>query len=60
MPPLEPTAPPALDQAVSTLGAHYADLWRAVDALIAQIGPADWSRRHGEHWTVADVPFHLA
>lgn len=35
-------------------------LWRALDELFASLGQGDWARRHGPHWTFADVPYHLS
>jgi hypothetical protein len=35
------------------------DLWHCLDALFASLAADDWSRRHGKHWTFADVPYHL-
>jgi hypothetical protein len=46
------TAPPAFL-------ADLEDLWRCLDELFASLTPDDWSRRHGKHWTFADVPYHL-
>src|SRR5262245_9886907 len=39
--------------------ADLEDLWRCLDELFASLAPDDWSRRHGKHWTFADVPYHL-
>ena len=35
-------------------------LWASLDALFADLSPADWARPHGPDWTLADVPYHLA
>ena len=35
------------------------DLWGCLDELFASLAPADWSCRHGQHWTFVDVPYHL-
>lgn len=40
--------------------ADFESLWQCIDAHLASLGPADWSRPHGKHWTFADVPYHLA
>jgi hypothetical protein len=42
-----------------TLLADLEDLWRCLDELFASLAADDWSRRHGMHWTFADVPYHL-
>jgi DinB superfamily/SCP-2 sterol transfer family len=42
-----------------TLLADLEDLWRCLDELFVSLAPDDWSRRHGKHWTFADVPYHL-
>ncbi len=36
------------------------DLWQKFDTLFGSLKPADWSRKHGKHWTMADVPYHLS
>jgi putative sterol carrier protein len=35
-------------------------LWQCLDELLGILGPDDWSGKHGQHWTFADVPYHLA
>ena len=42
-----------------TLLADLEDLWQCLDELFASLAADDWSRRHGTHWTFADVPYHL-
>ncbi len=42
-----------------TFLADMEELWRCLDELFASLGPGDWSCRHGQHWTFADVPYHL-
>jgi len=42
-----------------TLLADLEDLWHCLDELFASLAADDWSRRHGKHWTFADVPYHL-
>jgi hypothetical protein len=42
-----------------TLLADLEDLWHCLDELFASLAADDWSRRHGMHWTFADVPYHL-
>jgi hypothetical protein len=44
----------------ASLLADLDDLWQNLDAIFASLGPSDWSRQHGPHWTFADVPYHLA
>jgi putative sterol carrier protein len=47
----------------STRTALLADLeglWGRFDELVGTLGPADWSGKHGQHWTFTDVPYHLA
>jgi hypothetical protein len=36
------------------------ELWQRFDEVVATLGPEDWSGKHGQHWTFADVPYHLA
>jgi hypothetical protein len=40
--------------------ADLEELWRCLDELFASLRPGDWSCRHGQHWTFADVPYHLS
>jgi DinB superfamily len=40
--------------------ADLEELWRLFDEVAATLGPEDWSGEHGQHWTFADVPYHLA
>src|SRR5437870_1534654 len=40
--------------------ADLEDLWRCLDELFAGLTSAEWQRKHGPDWTVADVPYHLA
>jgi hypothetical protein len=35
-------------------------LWRCFDTLFVNMTLNDWSRKHGKHWTFADLPFHLS
>jgi putative sterol carrier protein len=44
----------------AALLADLEGLWQRFDELIAALGPDDWSGKHGQHWTFADVPYHLA
>jgi hypothetical protein len=49
--------------APTTRAALLADLealWQSFDEVVATLGPDDWSGKHGQHWTFADVPYHLA
>lgn len=49
--------------AATTRTALLADLeglWQRFDELVGTLGPDDWSGKHGQHWTFADVPYHLA
>ena len=39
--------------------ADMEELWRCLDELFASLVPGDWFCRHGQHWTFADVPYHL-
>lgn len=45
---------------VVTLADELEALWQCLDELFAGLSPAGWSRKHGRHWTFADVPYHLA
>jgi hypothetical protein len=44
---------------LDTLMTDLEGLWQRFDQLFDSMGPADWSRKHGKHWTFADVPYHL-
>ena len=44
----------------ASLLADLDDLWQNLDAIFVSLGPSDWPRQHGPHWTFADVPYHLA
>jgi hypothetical protein len=44
----------------ASLLADLDDLWQNLDAIFVSLGPSDWSRQHGPHWTFGDVPYHLA
>lgn len=47
----------------TTLDALMTDLeglWQRYDQLFESLGPSDWRRKHGKHWTFSDVPYHLA
>jgi DinB family protein len=39
--------------------ADLENLWGCLDQLFASLAPGDWLCRHGQHWTFADVPYHL-
>src|SRR5262245_25344630 len=39
--------------------ADLENLWGCLDELFASLALGDWSCRHGQHWTFADVPYHL-
>jgi hypothetical protein len=45
---------------IAALTADLEALWRCLDALFVELGPKDWIRKHGKHWTFADLPYHLA
>ena len=45
---------------VETLASELEGLWGCLDDLFADMRPEDWSRKHGKHWTFADLPYHLA
>lgn len=45
---------------VSMLADELDGLWQCLDELFADFTPADWSRKHGKHWTFADLPYHLS
>jgi putative sterol carrier protein len=39
---------------------EYLDnLWALYDAVFDSLSDADWRRRHGKDWVVADLPYHL-
>ena len=40
--------------------ADLEELWHRFDELLGMLGTDDWSGKHGQHWTFADVPYHLA
>jgi hypothetical protein len=42
-----------------TFLADLENLWGCLEQLFASLTPGDWFRRHGQHWTFADVPYHL-
>jgi DinB superfamily/SCP-2 sterol transfer family len=44
----------------AALLADLEELWQSFDEVVATLGPDDWSGKHGQHWTFADVPYHLA
>jgi hypothetical protein len=44
----------------ASLLADLDDLWQNLDTVFVSLGPSDWSRQLGPHWTFADVPYHLA
>ena len=44
----------------TALLADLEGLWRRFDELVATLRSDDWSGKHGQHWTFADVPYHLA
>lgn len=44
----------------TALLADLEGLWQRFDELVVTLGPDDWSGKHGQHWTFADVPYHLA
>src|SRR5687768_13506588 len=45
---------------LDALMADLEDLWRRLDAILDNLGPKDWSRKHGKDWIFADLPYHLA
>ena len=36
------------------------DLWQCFDELFDPFTETDWAREHGDDWTYADLPYHLA
>jgi hypothetical protein len=44
----------------AALLADLEELWQCFDEVVGTLGPEDWSGKHGQHWTFADVPYHLA
>jgi hypothetical protein len=44
----------------AALLADLEELWQCFDEVVGTLGPDDWSGKHGQHWTFADVPYHLA
>jgi hypothetical protein len=45
---------------VAVLAAELEELWQAFDTLFAGFKSNEWARKHGKHWSYADVPYHLA
>ena len=45
---------------VQTLADELEALWQCLDELFGAMSPTDWDRKHGKHWTFADLPYHLA
>ena len=45
---------------IQTLADELEALWQCLDELFADLSPKDWNRKHGKHWTFADLPYHLA
>jgi hypothetical protein len=35
-------------------------IWTALDSFYERFTPQDWARKHGQDWTFADMPYHLA
>ena len=54
------TASPTSTTERDALLADLEDLWRCLDEIFAGLTPADWQRKHGPDWTMADVPYHLS
>jgi Mycothiol maleylpyruvate isomerase N-terminal domain len=44
----------------SRVHANQEALWNALDMFFDGLSAEDWGRKHGKHWTFADVPYHLA
>lgn len=44
----------------ASLMGQLEELWGNIDHLVGQLEPSDWSRPHGQHWSFADVPYHLS
>jgi hypothetical protein len=42
-----------------SLLADMGELWRCLDELFASLTPGDWCCWYGQHWTFADIPYHL-
>jgi hypothetical protein len=39
---------------------EYLDnIWALYDAVFDSLSPADWRRKHGKDWVIADLPYHL-
>ncbi|MBI2855502.1 MAG: SCP2 sterol-binding domain-containing protein [Chloroflexi bacterium] len=36
------------------------NLWQGLDEMLGSLNGADWNRKHGPDWVMADVPYHLA
>lgn len=45
---------------VAALTADLEAFWHCFDTLFADLTPHDWTRKHGKHWTFADLPYHLS
>ncbi len=48
------------DASADELRAALDDLYACSDAVLAGLDEASWRRPHGEDWTMAEVPYHLA
>lgn len=45
---------------LAQLSAAIDDLYQRSDGLLSGLAEADWTRKHGKQWVMADVPYHLA
>jgi hypothetical protein len=54
------TTPTAVRTEITALTADLEALWQCFDALFEHLTPNDWFRKHGKHWTFADLPYHLS
>jgi hypothetical protein len=45
---------------IAALTADLEGLWRCFDTIFDDLGPKDWTHKHGKHWTFADLPYHLS
>lgn len=45
---------------LAELRSRLESIWADVDDVLSSLDGADWTRRHGPHWTFRDIPFHLS
>ncbi len=46
---------------IESLASHVEELWSHMDELFSVLDAEDgWSGKHGDDWTFADLPYHMA